>query len=284
MQTLSLCPQISPTVLLSYVNAGAYANTWVALEHIDALDLIQLSLLCKEVQLVQQKVIIADLQKANDVPDKVILNLNQLAGKNQEDLPPVKRVSYGLFCSLYPHTHNPKIDKILLSCFRCTSLLLPDFEVYLKNTLYIYGFDSFIILTKKIMLFKNLIEENVLRSGTTFLTEQAQNLQTKPFIFKHHEILSLLEQFKKAKDHLRGEYETLILAPQQHQQQGQKTKPLGTAKFGLMDLLKGSPNLKETKSAREDAANVMKNNTEEDINQFESLVVACVLAQYTLEK
>ena len=276
LQKLSVSPDTSYHLLTSFVNAGALSNTWVALEHIDSLELSVLAMLCKEIQLVQQKVIIADLQKASHVPDKVFLALNQTNDRPDDEA--VRRSAFGLFCSLQPFAYEPKKDNILLSCFRCTSLALPDFEMIIRNSLYTYGFKSLYILTKKILLFKDSILEKVNKPSEVFITDteaSSQDKNNKLFMFRIYEIFSLIEKIKNAKEAMKDIFEKV---------QAKINRRLKAQNKLKVEKSKDSTESEEAELTDEDFANTMRYNSEEDIDPVEKAVVAFVLAQYSIER
>ena len=64
---------ISLTKLFNLLHGAAYANFWLILEDFNNLPLEMLSILNKEIQLIQQKFIIADLFDDNEIGEEIFL-------------------------------------------------------------------------------------------------------------------------------------------------------------------------------------------------------------------
>jgi hypothetical protein len=195
-------------LLLNYVNAAAYGNTWVMFEHLNTLNLELLSLLNKEIQLVQQKVILADLHRSPEINTIVKLNPPEQEPEKQAK----RRVAYGLFCSVFTTPFDKeelsKQESILHSSYRVTSLLLPDFEFVVKNLLYVNGFTSFLILADKVNKFRELVEKKIEEQESVFLTEDAPKLRA--FNFKLSELMLIVEMAVDRRELVRQDYGPIL--------------------------------------------------------------------------
>lgn len=280
-------------ILLQYVNAAAFGNTWVMFEHINTLNLELLSILNKEIQLVQQKVILADLHRSPEISTIVKLNpIDEPGNPNKQNK---KRVAYGLFCSVYSEIDKAELAKqesVLQSSFRITSLIQPDFEIFLKNLLYVNGFSSFIILAEKLSKFRELVEQKVSTQSSPFITE---DIQLKKFHFKLQELINIVEQSVERRDSLREEYNSgMVIDAKDKKVESEgltakdKDDPPSSSNANSKRPTSKANEQKEkekkkkdeAKRAKEDLMNTKKNNTENDMDEFERILVSLMVLEF----
>lgn len=60
-------PRLSMKSLMQFLNGAALASVWIFFEHIDKLDFVHLQTFNKEIQMVQQQFIIAELSQDSSV-------------------------------------------------------------------------------------------------------------------------------------------------------------------------------------------------------------------------
>jgi len=299
LQKFHISSTFNFNLLLAYVSASAFGSTWVLLEHLNNLPFELMTVLNKEIQIVQQKVILADLNRASEVYPIVKLNL-----EGMKDSVEKKRISYGLFCSILndPNKHEllEKQEETMKSSFRITSLVLPDFEVIVKHLFYAQGFVSFIILSEKVKLFKETIESKVASYESTFLTEDPTRI--KNFHFKIDEFLYLIDKMVAERDIIKQDYERFKSEQPQvdhesiHTGERDSISPPLSVRKSILSISRANPldsfrareknatDQKDLKKIKEELMNTRKFNTEEDMDEFERVLTASVLAEFTFNK
>ena len=288
--------------MINYVNCGAYSNIWINFEHISNLEIDALSILAKEIQLVQQKMILADLHPLCLIEDKIKFSgeVSQSQKSNREILKR-KEVSYGLFASFNEQNisninYEPQL-KVLQSSFRESSLMLPDFEILIKFTLFGFGFISFMILAKKIVEIKQLISEK-LKEFNVFITNSIKNSQ-KAFILTYNDIYTILELIKNARDIFLSENPTKYNIENNEKGLLNNNNSQVTANDITENSQESVKNYVSTKNEtrsstimgsvgkkpkKEDQLSYLKNNTEIDINSDEKMIIVNVLLDYLPQK
>jgi len=79
-------PMMTMKALMQYLNGAALASVWVFFEHIDKLDYVHLQTFNKEIQMVQQQFIIAELSQDSTVITAHITVGNQSISQAQRSI------------------------------------------------------------------------------------------------------------------------------------------------------------------------------------------------------
>ena len=287
--------------MINYVNCGAYSNIWINFEHINNLGIDALSVLAKQIQLVQQKMILADLHPLCLIEEKIKFSgEDSPSQKSNREILKRKEVSYGLFASFNEQNisninYEPQL-KVLQSSFRKSSLILPDFEILIKFTLFGFGFISFMILAKKIVEIRQLISEK-LKEFNVFITNSIKNSQ-KAFILTYNDIYTILELIKNARgvisanptknnienneNGLLNNNNSQVTANYIKENSQENVKNYASTKNETRSsTIMGSVGKKPKK---EDQLSYLKNNTEIDINNDEKMIIVNVLLDYLPQK
>ena len=193
--------------MLNYINCGAYSNMWIHFEHINNLNVEELSILAKQIELVQQKMILADIHPLGLIEKTIkFSNIDDSSKIFNQDLLSRKDVSFGLFASFNGQNiiniHHKSKLKALQSTFRISSLMIPDFEIIIKYTLFGFGFKSFMILAKKIIESTHAISEKLKEFTNILITKTEDNEEdsAKLFILTYNDIYTILKLIKYNED------------------------------------------------------------------------------------
>lgn len=191
-----ITPDIKMQMLMQCLNGAALANIWIIFEHIDRLNNSNLQMLTKEIQMVQQQFLIAEIGNDNELEDSVRAPIkdkpiiepipvpeagsktlieksgvgtysypsNSISESAARDERPTLKYPNTLFvvmASLSPNKHNH--DSALLGnlqlSFRCMEMLRPDIKMIATVMLIRESFRNHQSLSLFIMKFvKNLIE------------------------------------------------------------------------------------------------------------------------------
>ena len=187
-------------LLTSLINSAANANLWLNLEHLHNLPYTSLRWLNKEIQLVQQRVILADLNHQVELSRSVKLTTTQGTQNTQmedyhyrtdddkEITRKRKRVAYGVFASYNPQmVDQAEWTSSLNSSFRVTSLMSPNMQELLSKTLFVMGFRSYLILTTMTMdlllRFRSRVE-TIEKDRRSFVTSNDQQEYSLPIEVK----------------------------------------------------------------------------------------------------
>lgn len=151
---------------LQFVNAAALAGIWLLFENISNLDCMTLSTLSKEIQMVQQQFIIAELVPENN-EDSNHENSKELSNQDEalliehskdskqikrkkQDSPEIKespstsqnskKTTFGIFATVQIEAleklkEGEKILDVLKGAFRITTALVGEYEIYMENML-----------------------------------------------------------------------------------------------------------------------------------------------------
>ena len=209
-------------LLSTLVLAAANGNFWLNLEHLHNLPFSSLKWLNKEIQLVQQRVILADLNHQVDLSPNVKLTTTQVTQNTQiaEDLQNAeeealrkrRRIPYGIFASYaFSETSREASQWIdgLKSAYRVTSLITQSNEEILQKIGFVLGFRSYLILSSKIIEASNKFASRIQamkKDQQTFITRQEgstqasdlQNISLTLTLADMKEVLSVAsEQLKK---------------------------------------------------------------------------------------
>lgn len=175
------------------LNGAALANVWTIFEHIDLLSNSHLQVLAREIQMVQQQFLIAELADPEEASSsKVHLTRKDISASNitqtenqatqtvsQSFVPTVKSPTsmFVVMASLSPYCNSLK-DRALLTTlqnsFRCTEFQRPDFNLTLMGLLVRDGFKQFRELS---LSFKNFMHKLIEEFG-----EQSLPFTTKDLI------------------------------------------------------------------------------------------------------
>lgn len=160
----------STAALMQVLNGAALANFWVLFEHITKLSLMDLQIVIKEIQMVQQQFLISvsgDSQVDSTI-NKSSRSATSDQGSRQIKLS-VKSSStlFVVMCSIDPFVEiDPGLLITLNNSFRCTEMLRPDYKTIASVMLIREGFRYHQGLSRMISdLCKSLIEKLDLNLG-----------------------------------------------------------------------------------------------------------------------
>ena len=150
--------------LMQVLNGAALANFWVLFEHISKLNLADLQIIIKEIQMVQQQFLIS---VGGDSQGESTINKSSRSGASEQSSRqvkvPLKSVNslFVVMCSIDPFLEvNSNLLTTLSNTFRCTEMIRPDYKTTSSFMLIREGFRYHQGLSRTLAdLCRNLVEK-----------------------------------------------------------------------------------------------------------------------------